>query len=141
MVFISLLLKPVKTLRIIIFPTFLYRLMPTELAPPSSVRNTEQISSSKGDYIDYGETSTTDQHLRAKRFFFINKNQFVVSSTVTSYSFFSKTSTVTVNLINPPPAVQCAAEADPKPTGNKPPVEKCVACLPAGFIVCPRAEG
>jgi hypothetical protein len=106
--------------------------MPTELAP-SSVRNTEEISSSKDDYIHYGETSTTDQHLREKRLFFINKNQFVVSSTVTSYSFSSTTSTVTVNLINPPPAAQCQAVAMP------PDVVQCVACLPAGFIVCPAA--
>jgi hypothetical protein len=111
--------------------------MPTELAP-SSVRNPEQISSSKDDYIDYGETSTTDQHLREKRLFFINKNQFVVSTTVTSYSFSSTTSTVTVNLINPPPAAQCSAVATPTAT---PPIVQCVACLPAGFIVCPAAAG
>lgn len=111
--------------------------MPTELAP-SSVRNKEEISSSKGDYIDYGETSTTDQHLREKRLFFINKNQFVVSSTVTSYSFSSTTSTVTVNLINPPPAAQCQAVAAPD---DDPPVVQCVACLPAGYIVCPPAAG
>jgi hypothetical protein len=111
--------------------------MPTELAP-SSVRNTEEISSSKDDYIHYGKTSTTDQHSREKRFFFINKNQFVVSSTVTSYSFSSTTSTVTVNLINPPPAAQCADVADPEADI---PIVQCVACLPAGYIVCPPAAG
>ncbi|EFX72941.1 hypothetical protein DAPPUDRAFT_308018 [Daphnia pulex] len=61
--------------------------MPTELAP-SSVRNTEQISSSKDDYIDYGHTSTTDQYLRAKRLFFINQNQFVVFDCDIIFIFF-----------------------------------------------------
>jgi hypothetical protein len=128
-------LIPENILAFIIF-LFFPRLIPTELAS-SPLQELEQISSSKDDDT-HMEMSTTGQHLREKRFFFINKNQFVVSSTVTSYLFSSTTVLKTVNLINPAPAAQCAAVADPMPS---PPIVQCFPCLPAGFIVCPPAAG
>ena len=116
------------------FNLFLYRLLPTELSTEllPSLSNFDQISSSKFENT-YGEKSTGDDSIREKRGFFINKNQLVVSSTLTTYAFVSTTVIATVNLINPPPAVQCkAAAAD---GGDV----QCVNCLPSGFIVCPAS--
>ncbi|EFX72943.1 hypothetical protein DAPPUDRAFT_325731 [Daphnia pulex] len=107
-------------------PSETLRLMPTALSSPQD-RSVNTLLSSRDDVSD--ELSTAD-HLREKRFFYANKNLFVVSSTITSYAFVNTTVTVTVNLINPPPAVQCSAVAAAA-------VPQCVACLPAGFIVCP----
>jgi hypothetical protein len=100
--------------------------MPTALSSPQD-RSFDTLLSSRDDVSD--ELSTAD-HLREKRFFYTNKNLFVVSTTITSYAFVNATLTVTVNLINPPPAVQCSPAALAG-------IPQCVNCLPAGFIVCP----
>jgi hypothetical protein len=137
---------------------FLYRLLPTELSTElsPSLSNLDQISSSKFENT-YGKKSPGDESIREKRGFFINKNQLVVSSTLTTYAFVSTTVIATVNLINPPPAAQCVAapattSAPPTTTtmGRKRrqattpartarQVVQCVACLPSGFIVCPAS--
>ncbi len=91
------------------------------------------LSSSKDD-INLPEISTEDDHnSREKRFFFINKNQFVVSTVFTTFVFVNSTITATVGLLNPPPAVlpNCV------PAAGAP----CVNCLPSGFVVCPAPAG
>jgi hypothetical protein len=99
--------------------------MPTPLLPPR--HSFSQLSSSKDE--DMNEESATGNKLRNKRFWFINKNQFVVSSTVTTYSFSNSTVTITRNLFAANQAVQCqAAPADMVP--------QCIACLPYGYVVC-----
>jgi hypothetical protein len=103
-------------------------LIPTLIEP-----SYEQLSSSKDDEeLTFSDMSTMGQHLspREKRFLFANKDQLVVKSTITTFSFFTAVSTVTRNLLNPPPAAQC----QPVAAANVP---QCVACLPAGYVVCP----
>ncbi len=91
------------------------------------------LSSSKDD-INPPEISTEDYHnSREKRFFFINRNQFVVTSVTTTFVFVNSTITATVGLLNPPPA------AGPGPCAAAPAV--CVNCLPTGFVVCPAPAG
>jgi hypothetical protein len=107
--------------------------MPTVL-PSSYDRSLNVPLSSRDDTSD--DLSTTDQYLRNKRFF-INKNQFVVSSTLTTFAFVNTTTTVTINLI---PAAQfepvngpCAPLQADVAAG----IPACVSCLPAGYVVCP----
>jgi hypothetical protein len=76
-----------------------------------------------------------DKNKRGKRFF-INRNQFIVTSVVTTYAFVNQTITATVNLLSPPPAAGAANPCDPTVAGAF-----CVPCLPTGFIVCPAAAG
>ncbi len=105
-----------------------FSLIPTVL---SSSHDRSLLSSSRDD-----EISASDHYSRDKRFF-INKNQFVVSSTLTTFAFVNTTVTVTVNLIPVAsfgPGNVCAATP-----GDG--IPACVACLPAGFIVCPAAPG
>lgn len=96
----------------------------------------EELISTKDDIV--GDIPRAERNFRDKRFF-INKNQFVVSSTLTTFAFVNTTATVTVNLLNPAPtaALPCVAVIPATPTG----AQQCVACLPAGFIVCPAANG
>ncbi|XP_046459113.1 uncharacterized protein LOC124205684 [Daphnia pulex] len=110
-----------------IFPSTPEKLIPTLIEP-----SYEQLSSSKDDEeLTFSDMSTMmGQHPREKRFLFANRDQFVVKSTITTFSFFTAVSTVTRNLLNPPPAAQCQAVA----MANVP---QCVACLPAGYVVCP----
>lgn len=96
--------------------------MSTDLAP--SPHRTDQVLSSKDDI------SAAGHHSIDKRFLFLNKNQFVASTTLTTYSVTSVVKTVTVNLLNPGPAVAC--EAVDLAALNP----QCVACLPSGFTVC-----
>jgi hypothetical protein len=106
------------------------RLIPSAVLP---LPKYEQLSSSKDDeQLTFSDMSTMGQHLspREKRFLFANKDQLVVKSTITTFSFFTAVSTVTRNLLNPPPAAQC----QPVAAANVP---QCVACLPAGYVVCP----
>ncbi len=141
--------------------------MPTAL--PSETRElslpAEQLTSSKDEVIHNVEVSTLDKQ-REKRFFLLNNRNYYTTSTVTATStsiitiptttvstsisttisfatttsttfvFSNSTVTNTVNLINPAPTAQCAAVADP---AAAPPVVQCVACLPAGFVVCAAA--
>ncbi|EFX72944.1 hypothetical protein DAPPUDRAFT_110231 [Daphnia pulex] len=81
------------------------------------------------------EIGPDDKNRREKRFFF-NKNQFIVTSVVTTYAFVNQTITATVNLLSPPPAAGAANPCDPTVAGAF-----CVPCLPTGFIVCPAAAG
>lgn len=120
--------------------SFNFRLIPSAVLPLPSY---EQLSSSIKDDEELtfsGMSTMMRQHQyrpREKRFLFANKDQFVVKSTITTFSFFTAVSTVTRNLINPPPAVQCKA-----PQGGAGGAAAigdflCVACLPAGYVVCP----
>lgn len=115
----------------------IFRLTPTALI--STDHSSEQLWSSKDD-VTSGKISSTDHNSREKRFFFVNKNQFVVSSTITTFSFVNVTSTATVNVLNPPPppgAVPCVPAAPAVPI--VPPI--CVNCLPPGFVICPAPAG
>jgi hypothetical protein len=114
---------------------YIFSVKPTALSSRQD-HGLDVLSSSRDDVIPE-EVSMTYQHLREKRFFYANKNLFVVSSTVTSYAFVNTTTTVTVNLL---PAADVAALACVAGgTGAVPAAPICVACLPAGFIVCPLA--
>lgn len=104
--------------------------MPTTLLS-SRDRSLNLLSSSKDDNT-VDEISASD-HKR----FFINKNQFIVSSTLTTFSFINTTVTVTANLI--PPALLAAAAVPGDPAGVK--VPQCIPCLPAGYVVCPAVNG
>ncbi len=99
----------------------------------SRSKNPDLLASSRNDVTTDQKRLTDDQHMnsREKRFF-INKNQFVVSTVVTTFAFVNTTITRTVNLLNPAPAV--GAPCDDSATSTKP-----CACLPAGFVVCPPA--
>jgi hypothetical protein len=132
--------------------------MPTVLSSTSNDQSFDQLSSSKED--DYSlnrndrsldlllsskdditqsemEMLPTDNYnLREKRFFF-NKNQFVVTSVLTTFAFVNQTVTATVNLLNPVPA----AGAGPCMPNASGPRVTCVNCLPPGFVVCPAPAG
>ncbi|EFX73044.1 hypothetical protein DAPPUDRAFT_110178 [Daphnia pulex] len=96
------------------------------------------ISSTKDDPTISDEISKAHYTLRDKRFL-INKNQFVVSSVVTTFAFVNTTITATVNLLNPlPVAVVPPVACVPGAPGATP---VCVQCLPIGFIICPVAAG
>ncbi|KAI9559223.1 hypothetical protein GHT06_016012 [Daphnia sinensis] len=113
-----------------IVPSETLKLTPTALV--SGDRSSEQLWSSKDD-VTSGEMSPADYISREKRFLFVNKNQFVVSSTITTFSFVNITTTATVNLLNPAPAVA----AGPCVPAVGPPAVPCAGCLPAGYVICP----
>jgi hypothetical protein len=109
----------------------------------------DHILSSKDDISTQGEMQIgpDDKNRRGKRFFFY-KNQFIVTSVVTTYAFVNQTITATVNLLSPLPAVgaanpcvPAAAVIDPTTGAVTTPAVICVPCLPTGFIVCPVAAG
>jgi hypothetical protein len=98
----------------------------------SNAENLDLLSSSRDDVITSGDqmsSGTAKNNFREKRFF-VNRNQFVVSSVVTTFAFVNTTVTRTVNVLTPPPTAQCDDTAA-KPCG----------CLPPGSIVCPAATG
>lgn len=120
-----------------------YRLTPTAL-PGHQSREIRQImdqsnsdsliSSQNG--VPFGEMFKADQfmaNLRDKRFF-LNRNSFFTSTTMTSYSFISTTITQTVTL------GPGSAEVPAGPN-NMPPLVPAVPgvlkCLPAGYSICP----
>ncbi|XP_046459059.1 uncharacterized protein LOC124205646 [Daphnia pulex] len=114
-----------------ITPSETLKLMITSLpssddASSSKTSNGELVSSRDEVVINDGKILTAEHNLRGKRFF-VNKNQFVVSTVVTTFAFVNSTITRTVNLITPPPAAQCDAAA----------AATACACLPSGFVVCP----
>ncbi len=85
----------------------------------------------------------TDNYNSREKRFFINKNQFIVTSVLTTYAFVNQTITATVNLLTPAPAagafcVPAAAVVDATGAITTPAVI-CVNCLPTGFVVCPAA--
>jgi hypothetical protein len=100
----------------------------------SNAEHFDLLSSSRDDIITSGDqmsSATAENNFREKRFF-INKNQFVVSSVVTTFAFVNTTVTRTVNVLTPTPTAQCVDTA-----GSTSPC----GCLPPGFIVCPPATG
>ncbi len=105
----------------------------------SQLRNLDSLLlSSKDDAVSSDDTPTLD-HLREKRFF-INKNQFVVTSLSTTYVFVNATVTKTVNLIST--ATDAVPAVPPAPcVPNKNNGIACVSCLPPGFIVCTAPAG
>ncbi|KAI9559261.1 hypothetical protein GHT06_016050 [Daphnia sinensis] len=73
------------------------------------------IDSSLDEILGGLRPTMSDKNLRGKRFFFQNnKNAFVASSTVTSYSFVSTTRTITIDVVD----------------------ARVLKCLPAGYRVC-----
>ena len=78
----------------------------------------------------------TDNYNSRDKRFFINKNQFIVTSVLTTYAFVNQTITATVSLLNPAPV---------PPTGGgfctPAAAVVCVNCLPTGFVICPAAAG
>ncbi len=82
------------------------------------------------------EMLPTDNYNSREKRFFINKNQFIVTSVLTTYAFVNQTITATVNLLNPAPAPPVGGGfCDPTVPAT------CVNCLPTGFVVCPAAAG
>lgn len=81
----------------------------------------QEIVSSKDDKVDNIGVSAVlrpkARDLKEKRFLFYNANVFVASKTVTSFSFSSKTTTLTVDVIDN--------------AGNA-----LLRCLPYGYSVC-----
>ncbi|KAK4010396.1 uncharacterized protein LOC116934718 [Daphnia magna] len=114
-----------------VVPSKTLKLTPTALVSGDRSSD-EEVWSSKDD-VTSGEMSPADYISREKRFFFVNKNQFVVSSTITTFSFVNISTTATVNLLNPAPA--------PGAGNCRPAVGPCVNCLPAGFVLCPVPAG
>lgn len=83
--------------------------------PQQKIINPEIISSKENvltQSIDAANTS--GDNMKMKRFLFFNNNPYLVSKTVTSYAFTSKTSTVTVDVA----------------------INAGLNCLPTGFVVC-----
>ena len=103
----------------------------------SQLRNLDSLLlSSKDDAVSSDDTPTLD-HLREKRFF-INKNQFVVTSFSTTLVFVNATVTKTFNLISTAVGVLVL----PNPcVPNKMNGIACVSCLPPGFVVCAVPAG
>jgi hypothetical protein len=108
-------------------------------------RNLDLLLSSKDD-ITQSEMVPTDNYNSRDKRFFINKNQFIVTSVLTTYAFVNQTITATVSLLNPAPAAPAGGgfcTPDPGDPTATPPVLPvvCVNCLPTGFVICPAAAG
>jgi hypothetical protein len=89
----------------------------------SEETNFQRLTSSQGEDIAQG--STEDRQLRERRFLYVNRNIFVVSSTTTTYIFVPTVLTTTINLVTDPvPNRQCARTS-------------CAKCIPPGYIICP----
>jgi hypothetical protein len=114
--------------------------MPTIISS-SQLRNLDSlISSSKDDAVSSDDTTTLD-HLREKRFF-INKNQFVVTSLSTTFVFVNATVTKTVNLLTTFAGVGLVGPCVPTSTAGQPiSPNACVNCLPQGVVVCTAPAG
>ncbi len=97
----------------------------------------DSLISSQNAEIPFGEMSKVDQfmaNLRDKRFF-LNKNSFFTSTTMTSYTFISTTITQTVSL--GPGSAAIPGSAGPPVVPEVPAVPGVLRCLPAGYSVCP----
>ncbi|KAI9559259.1 hypothetical protein GHT06_016048 [Daphnia sinensis] len=110
-----------------ISPSEPYRLTSTTVE--SSFGSLNQISSSK-DEPPIIDLPSEKIHAIEKRFLFLNKNQFVVPTTITTFLVTNVTRTVTVNLLNPLPVGDC------EPVDLAANTPQCVACLPSGYVVC-----
>jgi hypothetical protein len=103
---------------------------------------TDDFTQSEIEIVPVGKYNSRDKQ------FFINKNQFIVTSVLTIYAFVNQTITATVYLLNPLPAAGAPIPCMPAeaiidlidPTNNTPAVI-CVPCLPPGFVVCPAPTG
>ena len=96
----------------------------------------DSLISSQNAEIPLGEMSKVDQfmaNLRDKRFF-LNRNSFFTSTTMTSYTFISTTITQTVSLGPGSAAVIAGPGGAPAAV---PAVAGVLKCLPAGYSVCP----
>jgi hypothetical protein len=97
--------------------------------------NSESLISSQNEVPSVSQMSKADQfmtNLRDKRFF-LNRNSFFTSTTLTSYSFISTIITQTVTL------GPGSAEVPAGPMGMPavvPAVLGVLKCLPAGYFVC-----
>lgn len=85
--------------------------------------NFHSLTSSRDDIVS-DQVLIENRNSKQKRFFSINKNIFVVSSTVTTYTFVPRVLTETINLVVPAPAIACVLPA-------------CALCIPPGYIICP----
>ncbi len=97
----------------------------------------DSLISSQNAEIPFGEMSKVDQfmaNLRDKRFF-LNRNSFFTSTTMTSYTFISTTITQTVSL--GPGSALIPGSAGPPVVAPVPAVPGVLRCLPAGYSVCP----
>ena len=116
--------------------------MPTAL-PSSHDRSSMKFLSSSKD--DTGDGMSPPAHFSRDKRFFMNRNQFIVSSTVTAFTFVNTTQTVTVNLLNPVPGVGapalCVPGAPAGPNNNPVAGAPCAVCLPSNFILCPVVPG
>lgn len=122
---------------------FSFRLTPTAL-PGRQARetlqiidqtNSESLISSQNEVPSVSQMSKADQfmaNLRDKRFF-LNRNSFFTSTTLTSYSFISTIITQTVTLGPGSAAVPAGPMDMPAAVPAVPGVLK---CLPAGYFVC-----
>jgi hypothetical protein len=123
---------------------FSFRLTPTAL-PGRQARetlqiidqtNSESLISSQNEVPSVSQMSKADQfmaNLRDKRFF-LNRNSFFTSTTLTSYFFISTIITQTVTL-GPGSAAVPAVPGTPG-TPEVPAVPGVLKCLPAGYFVC-----
>ncbi len=96
----------------------------------------DSLISSQNAEIPFGEMSKVDQfmaNLRDKRFF-LNRNSFFTSTTMTSYTFISTTITQTVSL--GPGSALIPAGPNGAPAAV-PAVAGVLKCLPAGYSICP----
>lgn len=121
-----------------------YRLTPTAL-PGRQARetrkiidqtNSESLISSQNEVPSVSQMSKADQfmaNLREKRFF-LNRNSFFTSTTLTSYSFISTIITQTVTL--GPGTAAVPAVVGPPAVPAVPAVPGVLKCLPAGYFVC-----
>lgn len=97
--------------------------------------NSESLISSQNEVPSVSQMSKADQfmaNLRDKRFF-LNRNSFFTSTTLTSYSFISTIITQTVTLGPGSAAVPAGPGGMPEAVDPVPGVLK---CLPAGYFVC-----
>lgn len=125
-----------------------YRMVPTALSSSLSQEDrssiSDLISSTKDDITNISDEISKAAHytLRDKRFLF-NKNQFIVSSVVTTFAFVNVTVTPTINFLNPLPAPPAAGVAPGACVPGVAPARtpQCAPCLPPGFIICPVAAG
>ena len=89
--------------------------------------NFHSLTSSRDDIVS-DQVLIENRNSKQKRFFSINKNIFVVSSTVTTYTFVPRVLTETINLVVPAPTAPCGVGANPT---------ACAPCIPPGYIICP----
>ena len=86
--------------------------MPTTLSSFDEMREKRELATTRHNEIDSSKEMSPDTHVRGKRLFF--GNNFVVSTTLTTYFFVNTTVTKAVNL-------GAAGQ---------------VLCVPVGYAIC-----